>query len=185
MCAFKLSSSYAIRMYLLLSGQTAPIQLKTATIKQILGINPDKYTRSDNFEMRVLVPSQQQLNEHCPYSFTFEKVRENADNNRSPVIGYRFFPVYLPSNRDAELEKRKLLSQISVAAIPDEALHYLHDLAFTEDEIKRNKPTLLAACELFDVVEFLSQVSGRARRAKNPKGYVINAIKKAIKEHNV
>lgn len=184
MSAFKLSSSYAIRMYLLLSGQTAPIQLKTDTLKQLLGIDAEKYTRSDNFEMRVLVPSQQQLNEHCPYSFTYEKVRE-ADNNRSPVIGYRFYPKYLPNNRDSELEQHRLLSQISLASIPDEALHYLRDFGFTEDEIRRNKPTLLAACELFDLTEFLCQVSGRARQAKNPKGYIVNAIKKAIKEHNV
>lgn len=182
MSAFKLSSSYAIRMYLLLSGQTAPIQLKIDTLKQLLGIDADKYSRSDNFEMRVLQPSRQQLDEHCPYSFTFEKIRENAANKRSHVIGYRLFPIYLPQNRDSELEKRKLLSQISVAALPDEAWHYLAQIGFTNDEIKRNKATLLAASEQFDLVEFLSEIVGRARVAKNPKGYLVNSLKKALKE---
>ena len=187
--AMRLSSPYAIRMYMLMSGQKKPLYFSIEKLKNILGIAPDKYKykhgkhRIDHLEQRVLKPCQQQLYATCPYSFTYTKVRENDSYLRSPVIGIRLFPVYLPSNRDSELEKRKLLSQISVAALPDEALHYLQDLGFTREEIQRNKPTLLAAQEALDLVEFLSEIVGRARVAKNPKGYIINAIKRKIKEN--
>lgn len=187
--AMQLTSTYAVRLYLLMSGQKTPLYFSIERLKDILGIEPDKYKdtkgkhRIDHLEQRVLKPSQQQLNSTCPYSFTYEKIREVEGYQRSPVIGIRLYPVFLPDNRDTKLEQRKLLAQISLASIPDEALHYLRNFGFTEDEIRRNKPTLLAACEVLDLVELLSHVSGRARQAKNPKGYVVNAIKKAIKEN--
>jgi len=53
---------------------------------------------------------------------------------------------------------------------------------FTQKEIKQNIDLLKQAqSEIDNFINFMSQVKPRANRAKNPKGYLINSIKKELK----
>jgi len=54
---------------------------------------------------------------------------------------------------------------------------------FTQKEIKQNIDLLKQAQgEIENFINFMSQVKPRANRAKNPKGYLINSIKKELKK---
>ena len=45
-------------------------------------------------EMCIRDRAKAALDESCPYTFNYVKVRENPNNKRSKVTGFRFYPVY-------------------------------------------------------------------------------------------
>ncbi|KAB4738271.1 replication initiation protein, partial [Bacteroides thetaiotaomicron] len=112
--ALALPTGYSLRFYMLMSGQVYPLDISLDNLKERLGIPADKYKdkngkdRIDNFEERVLKPAKAALDESCPYTFNYVKVRENPNNKRSKVTGFRFYPVYQPQFRDEELEVKEL-----------------------------------------------------------------------------
>ena len=112
--ALALPTGYSLRFYMLMSGQVYPLDISLDNLKDRLGIPADKYKdkngkdRIDNFEERVLKPAKAALDESCPYTFNYVKVRENPNNKRSKVTGFRFYPVYQPQFRDEELEGKEL-----------------------------------------------------------------------------
>ena len=56
---------------------------------------------------------------------------------------------------------------------------------FKSDEINKNKKTLIEGQNRIpDFMGFLGELKKGARLAENPKGYVIGAIKRKIKEKN-
>ena len=106
--ALALPTGYSLRFYMLMSGQVYPLDISLDNLKERLGIPADKYKdkngkdRIDNFEERVLKPAKAALDESCPYTFNYVKVRENPNNKRSKVTGFRFYPVYQPQFRDED-----------------------------------------------------------------------------------
>ena len=97
---------------MLITGQNRPFHLTIDQLKLWLGIDKDKYKhkdgrdRVDHLEARVLKPSQKSLDESCPYTFTYEKIRVNPKNPKEPC--YRVYAIskYQPQFRDPYLEER-------------------------------------------------------------------------------
>ena len=58
-------------------------------------------------------PAKAALDESCPYTFNYVKVRENPNNKRRKVTGFRFYPVYQPQFRDEELEGKELQAKVT------------------------------------------------------------------------
>lgn len=108
----------AMMFYLMVSKQSTPLTYSIELLKSMLGISPDAYKdadgndRIDNFEKAVLKPVQEALDNSCPYTFDWEKVRVNPRNPRSKVTGFRIIPVPQPKYRDAQLAKLEALSKI-------------------------------------------------------------------------
>ena len=79
--ALALPTSSALQFYMIMSGQERPLRLSIAELKNWLGIPADKYTkdgkdRIDHLEERVLRPVKRMLDDTCPYTFTYEKLRQ-------------------------------------------------------------------------------------------------------------
>lgn len=95
-----LPTVYAMWFYMFISEKDTPINITIDNLKERLGISKDDYKRSngkdriDHLEERVIKPSQKALNDSCPYTFKYEKIRENPDNKRSPVKSLRITPVF-------------------------------------------------------------------------------------------
>ena len=64
-------------------------------------------------------PAKAALDESCPYTFNYVKVRENPNNKRSKVTGFRFYPVYQPQFRDEELEGKELQAKVTARSPRD------------------------------------------------------------------
>lgn len=189
--ALALPTGYALRFYMLMSGQTRPFDLKVEKLKEWLGISPEKYKdskgkdRIDNLEERVIKPSKKALDESCPYTFNYVKVRENPTNPRSRVIAFRLFPVYQPQYRDEELAKQEYQAKITARYQLDDAVYqYLrYSMGFDSEEINKNKETFITAQNtLEDLIGELAILNGKARTAKNPKGWIIGALKGKVKD---
>ena len=168
-----------------------PLDISLDNLKERLGIPADKYKdkngkdRIDNFEERVLKPAKAALDESCPYTFNYVKVRENPNNKRSKVTGFRFYPVYQPQFRDEELEVKELQAKVTARhQIDSHVYEYLrYSCGFTSEEINRNKETLITAQEkIADLIGELAILNGKSREKNNPKGWIINSLKGKIKE---
>ncbi|KAB5164689.1 replication initiation protein, partial [Bacteroides thetaiotaomicron] len=169
--ALALPTGYSLRFYMLMSGQVYPLDISLDNLKERLGIPADKYKdkngkdRIDNFEERVLKPAKAALDESCPYTFNYVKVRENPNNKRSKVTGFRFYPVYQPQFRDEELEVKELQAKVTARhQIDSHVYEYLrYSCGFTSEEINRNKETFITAQEnITDLIRELAILNGKS-----------------------
>lgn len=191
--ALNLPTSYAIRFYLLMSeNQSKKIIMTVEVMKNWLGIPEDKYKdksgkhRIDHLEERVIKPSQKSLDENCPYTFTYEKVRENPRNARSRVTGFAFYPVFKPGNEDPELAKKRLIAKIQPSFLLDPMVYdYLkREYGMSGAFMNPRKQKLRQWQELEeDPLMWLSQRRRLAHEAKaGAAHYIFGAICKRIDE---
>lgn len=176
--AMQFESVYAMRFYELLSEQKKPLEYNIEDLKSMFQIE-GKYKQINDFLKRVIEPAKKELDEKSPYSFTYAIIKEGRKYK-----SIRLFPVYQPENRDSDLEKKDLQKRVSLSwELEKNVSDYLkHGFNFTTAEIKQNIDLFKKAQkELKNFILFMSQVKPRANRANNPKGYLINAIKKELK----
>ncbi len=185
--ALALPTSSALQFYMIMSGQERPLRLSIAELKNWLGIPADKYTkdgkdRIDHLEERVLRPVKRMLDDTCPYTFTYEKLRQNPSNCKSPVIGFELIPVYQEKFRDQELERVHLTAKVSLGFISPQVTNYMkHQMGFSKDNLNPHKELLIRAVKILpDIMKTLEDIQGR-RRTKTGEtkgiGWVIQAIR--------
>lgn len=185
--ALALPTSSALQFYMIMSGQERPLRLSIAELKNWLGIPADKYTkdgkdRIDHLEERVLRPVKRMLDDTCPYTFTYEKLRQNPSNCKSPVVGFELIPVYQEKFRDQELERVHLTAKVSLGFISPQVTNYMkHQMGFSKDNLNPHKELLIRAIKkLPDIMKTLEDIQGR-RRTKTGEtkgiGWVIQAIR--------
>ena len=174
--AMQFESVYAMRFYELLSGQKQPITYTITTLKEMFGIS-NKYKYVKDFRRYVLDMAKNELDKCSPYSFDYKFNKQGRSFHSVTLL-----PKYQPKFRDEELEKNTLQKQISLSwDLPKNVIDYLkHNFDFTTDGIKNNIELFKQANEKIDLIAFLASLKGKTRASKNPQGYVIGAIKKAL-----
>lgn len=175
--AMEFESVYAMRFYELLSGQKTPLTYSIISLKEMFGIS-DKYKENKDFRIKVLETAKRELDKCSPYTFDFEMNKTGRS-----FTSVTFFPKHQPQFRDSELEKRELQKQISPSwDLSKNILDYLkNNFGFDTKEIKQNIDLFKFAHSELDLIQFMANIKPRANRAKNPKGYLINSLKKELK----
>jgi hypothetical protein len=177
---------------MVLSGQERPFQLMIDDLKSWLGIAPDKYKkggkdRVDHIEDRILRPVKKLLDENCPYTFTYEKIRANPNNGKSVAVGFKFYPVYQDKYRDQELEKTRLTALTSVGFMAPKAVEYMKQrMGIPLKSIQPHKSLINKAAQLLpDFIGTLADTQGRRRKEDGSYmgiGWVIQAIRGEVEE---
>lgn len=190
--ALALPTSYSLQFYMVVSGQAKPFQLMIDEMKSWLGIAPEKYKKNgkdrvDHIEDRILRPVKKLLDENCPYTFTYEKIRANPHNAKSVAVGFKFYPVYQDRFRDQELEKTRLTALTTVGFMVPKAIDYMRmRMGFTMKSIQPHKELINKAAKLLpDFLGTLADIQGRRRKADGTTmgiGWVIQAIKGEVAE---
>ena len=183
--ALMLPTVYSMWFYMFISEKSEPQNITIEHLKERLGISAEDYKRKDgkdridHLEERIIRPSQKALNESCPYTFKYEKIRENPSNKRSSVKFFRFIPVKQSQFRDENLEKRSLMAQTSVSLINQQAVDYMiQTMGFELKEVQCNKELLLEATKLIpNLPDKLRDIQNRRRIGNKDKGWIINALK--------
>lgn len=174
--AMELKSVYSLRFYELMANQRSPLTLSIDYLKSMFGIE-DKYAQTGHFISRVVDPAQKELNETCPWTFTYKKLKSGRK-----ITALKLFPVYQPQFEDSELKERELRKKLSNRwYIPKNVLDSLKNkYEFTDEEIRRNDNILIPASNdgTIDLMGLLSDRYRDAQDARNPKGWIIGAIKK-------
>lgn len=188
----------AMIFYLMVSKQSKPLIYSLELLKNMLGIDPGAYKdadgndRIDNFEKAVLKPVQEALDNSCPYTFNWEKIRVNPRNPRSKVTGFKIIPVYQPKFRDEELAKKEALSKLHLMYWQPAVTHcLLHDFGFTKESLNMPKNRETIADAIKNIPNFVTWLQKDLyQRFTEDKGFgwVINAIKQETencrKEHD-
>ena len=174
--AMSFNSVYAMRFYELLSNVKTPIAYSIDELKRMFAIE-NKYKKINDFIKRVIEPAQEELTEKAPYSFDYITLKTGRK-----ITAIKFIPIPLPENRDKELERKELQKQVSLRwDLPSDVIQYLKfRYGFTDKEIKRNLSVLKKANEEIDLLLFIAQKYPKTQNKRNPKGYLINAIKDEI-----
>ena len=102
------------------------------------------------------------------------------------ILSYlNLFPIYQPQFRDDDLERKDLQKKVSISWILDRNTkdYLIHSFGFTTAEIKQNISLFERAVKEINLIQFMSIIKEKVRtkNIKNPKGYLINAIKKELK----
>lgn len=179
--AMSFESTYAMRFYELFSEKKIPITYSIEKLKIMFKIE-GKYKQVNDFFKRVIEPAKKELDKSSPYSFEYSPVKEGRK-----IVAIKFYPVYIPENRDSEVEKRDLQKQVSPAWDLDPMIiQYLkQNYYFHTSEIQHNIDLLKNANKLdqqrkIDLMGFLSKMRTKCKDKAKPKGYLINALKKEI-----
>lgn len=207
--ALALPTTYSFRFYLLMSGQKVPFDMTIPTLFKWLGIPLEDYVtikkdpktgketaknnsapyrdskgnfRIDHIDERVIKPAQDVLNATCPWSFKYDKIRQNPNKKTSKIIGYRFYPTYIDKNRDPELAKIKLEHKVGTGMIDETVKNFLiHTCGYTIADLNRTREVWLECQELIDY-QSMSEAWAKSRSANNPKAYFVSKIRGKIED---
>jgi plasmid replication initiation protein len=181
--AMSFDSVYAMRFYELFSGKTEPITYKIEDLKIMFGVQ-EKYKLAGDFMRYVVGRAKKELDKKAPFSFEYKQEKVSGSKK---IYALTFFPYLIPANRDEALEKRELQGKISLRWVMDRVyVDYLkQNYLFTNMEIRRNIETFQKASERLNFMDFLERKRRDAQQVKNPKGWIINAIKDELKKSGV
>lgn len=169
-------SVYAMRFYELFSEKKTPITYSIENLKIMFKLE-GKYKQVNDFMKRVVIPAKEELDKRSPYSFEY-----TPEKTGRKITHIKFYPVYVPENRDSEIEEKKLKKQVSPYwDISPMTIQYLkQNYLFESKEISSNIDLFKIAEKKLDLILFLSDIKAAAQEKTNPKGYAINAIKKQL-----
>ena len=177
----------AMMFYLMITKQKKPLVYSLDLLKSMLGISPDAYKdkdgtdRIDNFEKAVLKPVQEALDNSCPYTFDWDKIRVNPRNPRSKVTGFKIIPIYQPKYRDEQLAKMEALSKLQMKFWQPAVMNcLLNDFGIPKESLQMPKNRETIADAIKTIPNFLDWLQKDLLvRATDNKGigWIINAIK--------
>lgn len=190
-------STYSMRMYELMSGQKTPLTFTNEAFESLCERFklPKTMRRPQIFEEKVLDMAKRELDEFAPYSFTYKRETiPYRGRTGYKIIGYTFYPVSIPQNRDQELETAMLAAKVGNIASPygllrPEVSEMLFNLGFSKDEINRNKELFVRAQRIFTpdgLIGKLASIKLNALKRKggvdNLQGYLISGLRIALTE---
>lgn len=189
--AMELKSIYSMRFYEIMSGNTEPITWSIENLKDRFGIT-DRYNDIKDFKKRVIRPAKAELDKKSPYSFDYKFEKLNQAHPRK-VTHITLIPVYISENRDKDLETKRINSKYKVNTnildkLPVIVKDYLtRNFGFSVTELRNNSNLIENALKTQNIADFSDELANIKARAltenvKNPKGYVINALKLMVKQ---
>ena len=183
--AVKLRGKYSLRIYKLVSKQTDPITYTITDLRKMWGLT-DKYKKVDDFIKNTVVSAKEELDRVSPYSFDFVlNAAKSAEVNkgrkgRPAITSVTFFPVHRMANETTDAVRK----QVDPSMLLDYEFYMMlkNKFDFDPQGIKANITLFDTAQKECDILEFMDSIAPAALRAANIQGYVINAIRKHLKE---
>lgn len=166
--AMSFSSVFSMRLYELISGQKTPLTYSIENLKEMLGIEK-KYARLFDLKKWVLNVAKSELDKSADYSFDY------IVDKKYQAIKFLPYPIHRGSNAELNRVKR----DVSVSwYLPKEISDYLKQKGFNSKEIKTHLELFREVCStLDDPLMTLAELTAKSREKRNPKGYVINALR--------
>jgi len=183
--AVKLRGKYSLRIYKLVSKQSEPITYSISDLRQMWGLT-EKYKKVDDFVKNTIVSAKEELDRVSPYSFDYIlNAAKSAEVNkgrkgRPAITSVTFFPVRRMANETSDSVRK----QVDPSMLLDHELYMMlkNKFDFDAQGIKANITLFDTAQKECDILDFLDGIAPAALRAANVQGYVINSIRKHLKE---
>ena len=184
--AMRFSRTCSLRMFKLISNQKNPLQFTIQELREQWGLT-NKYAKTKDFIKNTIVSAKEELDSMSPWTFDFEPVySSSAEQNkgrvgRKSITSIIFFPKH-------QIKYESTTSAMNRVNNPTDFLgrhiieRLVQKLGFSMAEIKANLVLFNTAKKHFDLEQFLIEIGPKANRANNPQGYVVNSIKRHLKE---
>lgn len=179
--AMKFSSANALKLYEILSGNKEPVTYSIEYLRKLLGATK-KYRNVNSLIERVIESSLKEINEKAEYSVFYEPIMKTNGKGRPSIDALRFHTTKKAGhteNTNAEIVRKYGLSTLPNAL----KVKLIENYEFTKQGIKANAELLQTAYSKMKeptLMEFLDKRRAKAMQAKNPQGYIINAISKHL-----
>lgn len=174
----RLTSKYAVIMYLLCSQQDAtPKSYGMARLKTILGCaNLKGYDRGNNFVQKVLNPARSELIAKAPYYFDYSLTKTGSAGRITEVIIIPRPNTQYNAANDATSEQCKTLRLRLDADVRD---YCIQNFEIKTRPLEKIEHLILAMGDKDAQMRRLSDIKTaiNARRIKNPAGYFTRSIK--------
>lgn len=183
--AVKLRGKYSLRIYKLVSKQSDPITYSITDLRKMWGL-VDKYKKVDDFIKNTVVAAKEELDRVSPYSFDFVlNAAKSAEVNkgrkgRPAITSVTFFPIRRLANENTDMVRK----QVDPSMLLDRELYQMlkNKFDFDSQGIRANITLFDTAQRECDLLLFLDSIAPAALRAANIQGYVINSVRKHLKE---
>lgn len=183
--AVKLRGKYSLRIYKLISKQSDPITYSIEDLRKMWGL-VDKYKKVDDFVKNTIVNAKEELDRVSPYSFDYIlNAAKSAEVNkgrkgRPAITSVTFFPIHRRDNQSTDAVRK----QVSPSMVLDDEFCMVlkNKFEFNDQGIRANITLFDTAQRECDILEFLYDIAPAALRANNIQGYVVNAVRKHLKE---
>jgi len=90
----RLRGSNQIRMYEILkqheNSKKGIFEVSLSSLREMLGVEPEQYTRWNNFDLKILKVCQKALEELTDIKYTYEPIKKGKGGKTSPVTAVRF-----------------------------------------------------------------------------------------------
>lgn len=183
--AVKLHGKYSLRIYKLISKQKYPLTIPVEDLRKMWGLE-DKYKKMDDFVKNTIEAAKKELDSVSPYSFTYTlNASKDAEVNRKKrgrpaITSVTFIPQRIATNDNNDALRKSVHPTM---ILPREIYDLLKNKFLFDDKgIKSNITLFDYANREFDLVQFLYRIAPGALHADTPQGYVVNSIKKHLKE---
>lgn len=179
--AMRLRTPSAVRLYILTSSITNKMRFSVDFFKSMLavdGLNPKTgkayYAQTRDFIKRAIDPAIKELDDQGLNSFRYEVVRRG-----NKIVALDCYPV-----KREQISKAEITARAGLSAWINPALKalLLSSCGFSARELSANKSTLFDFGRLPDWQDRILLIIERQRKKRASKGYIIAAIKSAIRE---
>ncbi len=183
--AVKLRGKYSLRIYKLVSKQSEPITYSITDLRKMWGLT-EKYKKVDDFIKNTVVAAKEELDRVSPYSFDYIlNAAKSAEVNkgrkgRPAITSVTFFPIHRMANETTDAVRK--MGDPSMMLDRELYMMLKNKFYFDAQGIKANITLFDTAQRECDILDFLDGIAPAALRAANVQGYVINAIRKHLRE---
>lgn len=172
--ALTLPSAYAVRLYWLTNSMKEPVKYSVQLLKEILGCS-NKYKETKDFIKRCIEPSRKIFEERHINGFSWRKVMKG---NKCTSI--EFTPV-----KRQEKTTNQLVAMAGVSAWCEPVLkqYLIQKFGFRVKELAGHKDLLFKFSHLQTWQDDITRIARNQEKKRAGKGYVVNAIKNCVAEH--
>ena len=175
--AFTLESSYSMRLYEMLAGQTDPIAYSIESLRKEFHL-VDKYRLTKDFIRRVIESAKQELDNKSPVTFTYTPLKEGKKITR-----IMFFPVRRENIDSGKAFLKEVIRKYgSGAHLSSDEHRFLREIGFSETGIKNNLELFIECKRSLDFIYELALIKGKSRDKRNPCGWCVRTLKGKLRD---
>ena len=175
--AFTLESSYSMRLYEMLAGQTDPIAYSIEALRKEFHLE-DKYYLTKDFIRRVIESAKQELDKKSPVTFTYSPLKDGKKITR-----IMFFPVRRENIESSRTVLKEVIRKYgSGAHLSSDEHRFLREIGFSETGIKNNLELFIECKRSLDFIYELALIKGKSRDKRNPCGWCVRTLKGKLRD---
>jgi hypothetical protein len=180
----KLTSKYAVIMYLLCSNQSRPINYAVGTLKQLLGCNDKQsYERGFNFVKRVLEPSREELMSKAPYYFDYSCTKSGKSHEITEII---ILPRVNPTPVSFDPVATRAACELRLRLDDDVKMYIQERFGMRPKPLEKLEPLITKLGNKPQQLAKLGEIWQQCtvRRVRNPSGYLTRSLQNHYRQQS-